>query len=159
MSFPSLSSWQTNTSNDKVSKLFEGTAILTSTGALTSAASTSTAAVPLGLPSNVAGAIGRPAGEKMMGAYLVLFPRVRVRMLFIFLVFFRVFPLPAWMVLLWWFGLQLLMGLPELGAANAQLRDEILCRDAQRGRGRRVAYRLRRVEGRRRVFPVGVLSK
>ena len=71
MSFPSLSSWQTNTSNDKVSKLFEGTAILTSTGALTSAASTSTAAVPLGLPSNVAGAIGRPAGEKMMGAYLV----------------------------------------------------------------------------------------
>jgi parallel beta-helix repeat protein len=71
MSFPSLSAWQTNTYNDKVSKLFEGTNILTSTGALTSAASTSTSAVPLGLPSNVAAAIGRPAGEKMMGAYLV----------------------------------------------------------------------------------------
>jgi membrane associated rhomboid family serine protease len=65
-------------------------------------------------PVPMVGASGAVSG--VMGAYLVLFPQVRVRMLFIFLVFFRVFPLPAWIVLLWWFGLQLLLGLPELGA-------------------------------------------
>jgi membrane associated rhomboid family serine protease len=51
-----------------------------------------------------------------MGAYLVLFPRVRVRMLFIFVIFWRVFAMPAWLVLLWWFGLQVLLGLPDLAA-------------------------------------------
>ncbi|MEX2180753.1 MAG: rhomboid family intramembrane serine protease [Gemmatimonadaceae bacterium] len=62
------------------------------------------------------GASGAVSG--VMGAYLVLFPRVRVRMLFILLVFFKVVPVPAWAVLLWWFGLQVLMGLPALGGAG-----------------------------------------
>jgi len=57
------------------------------------------------------GASGAVSG--VMGAYLVLFPRVRVRMLFIFLVLFRVVPLPAWVVLVWWFALQLLLGLAD----------------------------------------------
>ncbi len=69
-----------------------------------------------GSPVPTVGASGAVSG--VMGAYLVLFPRVRVRMLFIFLIFFRVIPLPAWLVLAWWFGLQVLMGLPDLAGAG-----------------------------------------
>lgn len=67
-----------------------------------------------GSPVPTVGASGAISGA--MGAYLVLFPRVRVRMLFIFVIFFRILPLPAWLVLLWWFGLQLLLGLPDVAA-------------------------------------------
>ena len=49
-----------------------------------------------------------------MGAELVLYPRVRVNMLFIFIIFFKVIAIPAWLVLLWWFALQVLTGLPQL---------------------------------------------
>ena len=58
------------------------------------------------------GASGAISG--VMGAYLVLYPRVRVNMLFIFIIFFRVIAIPAWLVLLWWFALQVLTGLPQL---------------------------------------------
>ncbi|MFM2140594.1 MAG: hypothetical protein RLZZ25_859, partial [Gemmatimonadota bacterium] len=58
------------------------------------------------------GASGAISG--VMGAYLLLFPRVRVRMLFFFGIFLRVIPLPAWGVLLWWFAWQVLAGLPQL---------------------------------------------
>jgi membrane associated rhomboid family serine protease len=47
-------------------------------------------------PVPAVGASGAISG--VMGAYFVLFPRVRVRMLFIFVIFFRVIPLPAWLV-------------------------------------------------------------
>jgi membrane associated rhomboid family serine protease len=63
-------------------------------------------------PIPTVGASGAISG--VMGAYLVLYPRVRVNMLFIFIIFFRVIPIPAWMVLLWWFALQVLTGLPQL---------------------------------------------
>jgi len=63
-------------------------------------------------PVPMVGASGAISG--VMGAYLMLYPRVRVRMLFIFVIFFKVFRIPAWVVLLWWFALQLLAGLPEL---------------------------------------------
>jgi membrane associated rhomboid family serine protease len=56
-----------------------------------------------------------------MGAYLLLYPRVRVRMLFIFIIFFKVIPLPAWAVLLWWFGMQLLTGLPQVLTPSPEL--------------------------------------
>jgi membrane associated rhomboid family serine protease len=62
------------------------------------------------------GASGAVSG--IMGAYLVLYPQVRVRMLFIFVIFFKVIPLPAWVVLLWWLGLQILMGLPQLAQSG-----------------------------------------
>jgi membrane associated rhomboid family serine protease len=43
----------------------------------------------------------------IMGAYLVLYPRARVHTLFIIIIFIRVFPLPAWFFLLYWFSIQL----------------------------------------------------
>ena len=63
-------------------------------------------------PVPTVGASGAISG--VLGAYLILYPRVRIRMLFIFIIFFRVFRIPAWAVLLWWFALQVLSGLPEL---------------------------------------------
>src|SRR5215510_6380274 len=55
-------------------------------------------------PVPTVGASGAISG--VMGAYLVLYPRVRVNMLFIFVIFFKIFAIPAWLVLLWWFGVQ-----------------------------------------------------
>ncbi len=54
------------------------------------------------------GASGAIAG--VMGGYLLLFPRARIDVIFIFVVFFKVFPIPAWLVLGVWFGLQLFNG-------------------------------------------------
>jgi membrane associated rhomboid family serine protease len=78
------------------------------------AAAAAQIAMSPGSPVPMVGASGAISG--VMGAYLVLYPRVRVRMLFIFIIFFRIFELPAWLVLLWWFGLQLLSGLPQLSS-------------------------------------------
>lgn len=54
------------------------------------------------------GASGAISG--IMGAYIVLYPRVRVDTLIILLFYVRVIPLPAWTLLLLWFFLQLLEG-------------------------------------------------
>ncbi len=54
------------------------------------------------------GASGAIAG--VMGGYLLLFPKARVDVLFIFIIFFRIFPIPAWIVLGVWFGLQIFNG-------------------------------------------------
>jgi membrane associated rhomboid family serine protease len=43
----------------------------------------------------------------IMGAYLVLYPRARVYTLFIIVIIIRIFPIPAWFFLLYWFSLQL----------------------------------------------------
>jgi membrane associated rhomboid family serine protease len=51
-----------------------------------------------------------------MGAYLFLYPRVRVHMLFIFVIIVRVIPVPAWAVLIYWFLLQVVAGLPQLSS-------------------------------------------
>src|SRR6266550_3482372 len=63
-------------------------------------------------PLPTVGASGAISG--ILGAYLVLYPKVRVRMLFFFIIFFKVIPIPAWVVLLWWFFWQLVAALPEL---------------------------------------------
>ncbi|WP_025056307.1 rhomboid family intramembrane serine protease [Sulfitobacter noctilucicola] len=55
------------------------------------------------------GASGAIAG--VMGAYLLLFPKAKVDILIIFIVFFRIFPIPAWIMLMLWFGMQFLGGL------------------------------------------------
>jgi membrane associated rhomboid family serine protease len=49
------------------------------------------------------------------------YPRVRVKYLFIFIIFFKVFRLPAWAVLLWWFGMQVLTGLPQLNQVDPEV--------------------------------------
>ncbi len=54
------------------------------------------------------GASGAVAG--VMGGYLLLFPRARVDVLFVFVVFFRILPVPAWLMLIVWFGFQVLNG-------------------------------------------------
>jgi membrane associated rhomboid family serine protease len=56
----------------------------------------------------VVGASG--AISAVMGAYLVLYPRIRIQTLFIFIIILRIIPVPAWFVLLLWFALQLLSG-------------------------------------------------
>ena len=63
-------------------------------------------------PIPTVGASGAIAG--ILGAYLVLYPKVRVNMLFIFVIFFRIIPLPAWVVLVYWFLVQLLSGWSQL---------------------------------------------
>ncbi len=62
------------------------------------------------------GASGAIAG--VMGGYLLLFPRARVDILLILIIFFRIFPIPAWIVLAIWFAMQFIGGLgadPDAG--------------------------------------------
>ena len=59
-------------------------------------------------PAPMVGASGAIAG--VMGGYLLLFPKARVDVLFIFVIFFRIFAIPAWIVLGVWFGLQFYSG-------------------------------------------------
>ena len=54
------------------------------------------------------GASGAIAG--VMGGYLLLFPRARIDVLIIIVIFFRIFPVPAWAVLGLWFVLQVFNG-------------------------------------------------
>lgn len=70
-------------------------------------------------PVPTVGASGAISG--ILGAYLVLYPRVRVKYFFYFLIFFRIIPLPAWAALLWWFGMQVLTGLPQLNQMNPEV--------------------------------------
>ncbi len=47
----------------------------------------------------------------VLGGYLLMFPKARIDVLIIFVIFFRIFPIPAWIVLGVWFGLQVFNGL------------------------------------------------
>lgn len=60
------------------------------------------------------GASGAIAG--VMGGYLLMFPKARVDILFVFVIIFKVIPVPAWLMLGAWFGLQLLAGTADQGA-------------------------------------------
>jgi membrane associated rhomboid family serine protease len=54
------------------------------------------------------GASGAISG--VMGAYLILYPRVRVQTLLLIIIFVRIIPIPAWLILLYWFVLQIFLG-------------------------------------------------
>ena len=46
-----------------------------------------------------------------MGGYLLLFPKAKVDILIFLIVFIRILPIPAWIMLGLWFGLQLFNGI------------------------------------------------
>jgi membrane associated rhomboid family serine protease len=69
-------------------------------------------------PIPTVGASGAISG--VLGAYLLLYPRAKINMLFFFLFIF-IRPIPAFLVLLWWFAVQVISGLPEL----MQVRPEV----------------------------------
>jgi len=57
----------------------------------------------------------------IMGAYLIMFPSSKIKILF--LIFLRSFYLPAFIFLLIWFGQQLLSGFVSLHSSNTQSAD------------------------------------
>lgn len=59
----------------------------------------------------------------VMGGYLLMFPRARVDVLVIFIIFFKIFTIPAFVVLGLWFGIQVFSELsaPDAGAGVAYL--------------------------------------
>lgn len=67
-------------------------------------------------PIPMVGASGAISG--VLGAYLLLYPRVRVRVLFIWVIFIQIISLPAYLVLLLWIGLQIVSGLPQLSSVR-----------------------------------------
>jgi membrane associated rhomboid family serine protease len=68
-------------------------------------------------PVPMVGASGAISG--VMGAYAVRFPRVRVRVVAILIIFVTTFRVPAIVMLGYWFLLQLVGALPEFGSADA----------------------------------------
>jgi membrane associated rhomboid family serine protease len=62
------------------------------------------------------GASGAIAG--VLGAYLVLFPRATVSVVIPWLFFFGAFPVPAAVLIVFWFLLQLMSGVASLGTAT-----------------------------------------
>ena len=69
-----------------------------------------------GSPVPVVGASGAISG--VMGAYLVLYPRIRIQTLFIFVIFLRIIAVPAWLVLVLWFALQVASGYTDPGMVS-----------------------------------------
>jgi membrane associated rhomboid family serine protease len=65
-------------------------------------------------PYPMVGASGAISG--VMGAYVILYPRVRIHMLVVLVVFFTRISLPAWVMLGYWFALQLLSGAMTYGS-------------------------------------------
>lgn len=59
-------------------------------------------------PVPTVGASGAIAG--VMGGYLLMFPKAKVDILIIFIVFFRILPIPAWIMLGLWLGMQFIGG-------------------------------------------------
>jgi len=67
-------------------------------------------------PVPMVGASGAIGG--VMGAYIVLYPKVPVRMLIFFGFFVTTYAVPAYLMLGYWFVLQLIGGLPQVGASG-----------------------------------------
>jgi membrane associated rhomboid family serine protease len=77
------------------------------------AASTAQVAIDPSSMVPTIGASGAIAG--VLGAYIVLFPHAKVLSVIPLFVFFPVIMVPAWILLLIWFGVQLLQGITSLG--------------------------------------------
>jgi membrane associated rhomboid family serine protease len=80
------------------------------------AAAAAQIAVSPGSPIPMVGASGAISG--VLGAYLVLYPKVRVRVLIIIIFFIQIISIPAYFVLLFWIGTQVISGLPQLGGVG-----------------------------------------
>ena len=65
------------------------------------------------------GASGAIAG--VMGGYLLLYPKAQVDVVVIIVIFFRVFTLPAWIVLGLWFAIQIFSGFAVPGDGVAYM--------------------------------------
>jgi membrane associated rhomboid family serine protease len=76
------------------------------------AAAAAQIAINPGSPVPMVGASGAISG--VLGAYLRIYPRVRVQVLVFLFIFVTVISVPAWLMLVYWFVLQLLEGLPQL---------------------------------------------
>jgi len=83
------------------------------------AAAAAHVALDPGSPVPTVGASGAISG--VMGAYLLLYPHVRVKMLIPIVIYPWITHLRAWVVLLWWFGVQVLSGLPQLMALDRKV--------------------------------------
>ena len=83
------------------------------------AAAAAQVAVGPASPVPMVGASGAISG--VLGGYLLLYPRVHVKVLFILFIFIRVIHIPAYLVLLWWIGYQIVLGLPELMALDSEV--------------------------------------
>ncbi len=73
-------------------------------------------AISVGSPVPTVGASGAIAG--VMGAFLILYPRVRVVTLIFIVIFITTYDLPAALMLIYWFLLQLLSGLGSLASVS-----------------------------------------
>jgi membrane associated rhomboid family serine protease len=62
------------------------------------------------------GASGAIAG--VMGAYMIKFPHSRIRTLIFLFIFFTMVDVPAWIMLIYWFGLQFVGGFESLASAQ-----------------------------------------
>ncbi|MES1205576.1 MAG: rhomboid family intramembrane serine protease [Pseudomonadota bacterium] len=80
------------------------------------AAAAAQVAVDPGSIVPMVGASGAISG--VLGAYLVQYPRVRVNVLIFLFIFIRVISVPAWAMLIFWIGLQVVSGLPQLSAVR-----------------------------------------
>ncbi len=54
----------------------------------------------------------------VMGAYLLMFPKARVDVVLIIIIFFKIFTIPAWVMLGVWFALQLVSGYSMMGGES-----------------------------------------
>jgi membrane associated rhomboid family serine protease len=69
-------------------------------------------------PVPMVGASGAISG--VLGGYLLLYPRVHVRVLVVLFIFIQIVRVPAFLVLLLWIGYQVVLGLPQLMQVNPE---------------------------------------